>query len=298
MSRTPEGRHTVRAGEVSLVCHIRGHGPLCVVHPGGPGMHWEYLRMPLVERDHTVIYLEPAGTGGSSGLSGDHRYDIATYVEHLDAVAGFFAEGPIVVLGHGHGGFVAQSYALRRPDKTAGLILYATAPAALARRTLGSFAVESALRQDMPSATQRLREIVPAHFAHYSRREVEFVGMRGMLRCWPRPAVEFDEVFDVRDELHLITVPTMVIAGAHDVSFGPECAAILQAGIPDAGLRVFENSGHFAHLEEAERFAHVVREFTRRASTPRSTPPSEAPETRNPHDHPESAGLPVRPLCW
>ncbi|MFE9191976.1 alpha/beta fold hydrolase [Micromonospora sp. NPDC007208] len=119
-----------------------------------------------------------------------------------------------------------------------------------------------------------------------------------MLRCWPRPAVEFDEVFDVRDRLSLIAVPPMIIAGAHDVSSGPECASILRSGIPDAALAVFENSGHVAHLEEAERFAHIMREFTRRASTSWSTPPSGAPTPRGRRGHREPGIMPVRPLCW
>jgi pimeloyl-ACP methyl ester carboxylesterase len=32
------------------------------------------------------------------------------------------------VLGHSHGGFVAQQYALDHPDRIAGLVLYDTSP--------------------------------------------------------------------------------------------------------------------------------------------------------------------------
>ncbi|MFK3978830.1 alpha/beta fold hydrolase [Micromonospora sp. NPDC050397] len=285
MSRTFGSQYTVRVAGVSLVCHVRGRGPLCVVHPGGPGMHWEYLRMPLVERDHTVIYLQPAGTGNSSDLPGDHRYDLATYVEHLDAVVRELSDGPVFVLGHAHGGFVAQSYALRRPENVAGLILYATAPlanvrtTAAARQNLHRYAAaneherdvaatvaafDSPVGCDMPAATRRMRTILPAYFAHYWRREAEFVRLRDTIWCWPRPATEFDEVFDVRGMLSSITVPALVVTGAHDFVAGPEIAAMLYLGIPVADLAVFGNSGHFAHLEEAERFAHVMTEFTSR----------------------------------
>ncbi|MCO1577534.1 hypothetical protein M8C13_17385 [Crossiella sp. SN42] len=41
---------------------------VCLVHSGGPGIHWEYLRMPEPERHLTMVYLEPVGTGQSGRL--------------------------------------------------------------------------------------------------------------------------------------------------------------------------------------------------------------------------------------
>ncbi len=42
-------------------------------------------------------------------------------VEHLDIPQ-------VYLLGHSHGGFVAQRFALRYPDRVAGLALYSTSP--------------------------------------------------------------------------------------------------------------------------------------------------------------------------
>ena len=53
--------------------HLHGTGPaVCVVIPGGPGLSWEYLRMPALEQHLTVVY---------PGQPGLHR---ATSVEALD----------------------------------------------------------------------------------------------------------------------------------------------------------------------------------------------------------------------
>jgi proline iminopeptidase len=270
MNVRSESRFVVRVGGISLICHVRGRGPLCVAHPAGPGMHWEYLRMPLVERDHTMLYLEPVGTGESDSLPGEATYALTTYVDHLDAVVQAFAGEPVFVLGHGHGGFVAQSYALRRPENTAGLILYSTGPVAdapmleQARWNLHRDTVQDL--HDADAASRRLREVLPAHFAHYEQREAEFRQVVERVRCWPRPASDFRS-FDLRADLVSLCLPTMIIAGAHDVVFGPDSAAMLRARMPSAGVAVFEYSGRFAHLEEAERFAHVLMEFTRRVSS-------------------------------
>jgi proline iminopeptidase len=241
-------------------------------------MQWEYLQIPLAERELTMVYLEPAGTGESGSLAADADYDVATYVSHLDAVVETFGGDPVFLLGHGHGGFVAQRYALRRPARVAGLILYATSPIA-DRRTLAATrerlvryeasspgllaAWDRPLGADVDEATRRLRDIFPAYFADYQRRKAEFRPLRDQVRCWPRRAPEFD----VCDELPSIAAPTLVIAGVQDI-FWPEGGEVLQQGIPGSRLVTFPESGHLAHVEEAERFAHVLLEFTRRVSGP------------------------------
>ncbi|MFI5934047.1 alpha/beta fold hydrolase [Actinoplanes sp. NPDC051494] len=282
MHARQESTHEVRVGDISLLCHIRGRGPICVAHPGGPGMHWEYLRMPLVERDLTMVYLEPVGTGGSDRLPAGTGYDLATYTGHLAAVADAFTAGPVFVLGHGHGGFVAQSLALRLPQRVAGLILYATAPLADERtraaavdclRTRAGEQIVAAYDRrpgdDVRQETGRLREILPAYFADHRRREPAFEALRAAARRWPRPVAEFDPVFDVRAELPSLSTPALVLAGAYDFAFGPGAAAMFRPVLPGATVRVFRESGHFPHVEEPERFARVVRDFTGSASAHR-----------------------------
>ncbi|MEU7587789.1 alpha/beta hydrolase [Micromonospora sp. NPDC049230] len=283
MNTGSEKTHTIRVGDLSLICHIRGRGPLCFVHPGGPGLSGDYLRMPLLERRLTMVYLEPVGTGDSSRLPAGATYDLETYADHLDAVIADLSDVPALVLGHGHGGFVAQSLALRHPDRTAGLILYATAPVAdahtraAAREKLRRYALAHADRTDAEAmiaafdrpagrwvheSTARLWQILPAYFADYWRRRTEFAHLLGALPCWPRSTTDFD----FRGALPSISAPTIVVAGVHDFAFGPEPAEMLRSAIPDAVLAEFSDSGHFAHLEEAERFSHVVLEFALRVS--------------------------------
>jgi proline iminopeptidase len=56
-----ENSRVVHVDGVTLVCHVFGEGPVRVAHPGGPGGGWEYLRMPLLGRFMTMLYVEPAG---------------------------------------------------------------------------------------------------------------------------------------------------------------------------------------------------------------------------------------------
>jgi pimeloyl-ACP methyl ester carboxylesterase len=132
--------------------HVAGRGPLCIVHPGGPGAGWEYLRMPAVEEYLTTVYVEPIGTGASGTLSDARAYTLERYVHFAQELLAL--HGKAFFLGHSHGGFVAQRLALAQPEELAGLILYATAPAggaelwAEAARNLARFAERHAARPE------------------------------------------------------------------------------------------------------------------------------------------------------
>lgn len=64
----------------------------------------------------------------------------------------------------------------------------------------------------------------------------------------------------MRDQLPTIPVRSLVIAGRHDMS-KPKKVKALADGLPDSVYVLFENSGHFAPLEEPELFESTVYEF-------------------------------------
>jgi hypothetical protein len=63
------GPHTLDVNGIAQRHHVHGSGPVCLAHPGGPGVFWEYLRMPAVEQHLTMVYMErsvranPAASG-------------------------------------------------------------------------------------------------------------------------------------------------------------------------------------------------------------------------------------------
>jgi pimeloyl-ACP methyl ester carboxylesterase len=265
---------------VRQVYHVAGDGPVMIAHSGGPGIGYGYLRSPELEEQFTMVYLEPVGTGASGRLE-PSGYTMATYVRFLDALVGHLEVPAVRLLGHSYGGFVAQRYALEHPDRVAGLALYDTSPvtgpefwdAAMA----GLFAYPARFPDvpaaaDIPDAFQRavsapdddtlrenLRAAIPAYFADFWGRRAEFEPMVAQVRAWAAPATAPDpEPFDVRDRLGEIAVPTVVLAGEHDFICGPRWARLIHQGVAGSELVVFENSGHFAHLEQPADFAKAV----------------------------------------
>ena len=70
--------------------------------------------------------------------------------------------------------------------------------------------------------------------------------------------VQLAPVFEVRDRLPGIRVPTIVIVGRKDFVCSLAMARMLDALIPDSRLVVLERSGHMGHIEEPQAFARAV----------------------------------------
>jgi pimeloyl-ACP methyl ester carboxylesterase len=54
---------------------------------------------------------------------------------------------------------------------------------------------------------------------------------------------------------------TLLIWGTEDDAVPVAHARRMEAGIPDAGLVLFEGAGHFAYLDDPARFCRVARHF-------------------------------------
>jgi proline iminopeptidase len=277
------GTHVLNVNGINQRYHAVGTGPVCVVHPGGPGADWAYMRVPILEASMTMVYLEPIGTGASGRLP-EHPtgYTISRYSQQLDGFLTALNLKQIFLLGQSHGGFVAQAYALARPERLAGLILCNTsavtglefmqaADATVRRRVAGYSdpaqaaevlrAWESVPRiTDDASYTSAMRGLLPMYFADPHNPAIPAI----------RAALTFYYVagdstpFDVRSALPSLQVPTLVIVGSDDFICGPRWADAIQAFLPSAERVDFDQCGHLVHVERPAEFAAVVTRFVAR----------------------------------
>ena len=70
------------------------------------------------------------------------------------------------------------------------------------------------------------------------------------------------------DRLETIAVPTLVLAGRHDVFTSWPQARRIASRIPAAELVIFEDSGHMPWLDEPEHFFDVVAQWLDRLPFP------------------------------
>jgi proline iminopeptidase len=265
---------------VRVTYHVRGTGPVCIAHSGGPGVHWPYLRMPWLEDRLTMVYLEPVGTGSSDLLPGGH-YSVAVYASYVAKLAEHLGEPKVFLLGHSHGGFVALQTALDHPELLQGVIVYdsmayngpevgaqafaniekyvASRPAgdALAQQVLDAW---NASPEGHDEELDALGRLLPVYFKDFEAIDPSITEWKKLVDITVDPNRRSDQ-WDIRSRLGEIAVPVLVIVGTADFICPLNSAQELAAGIPGAELVVFEESGHFAHVEEPELFRDTVRNF-------------------------------------
>ncbi|HYM96329.1 MAG TPA: alpha/beta hydrolase, partial [Candidatus Sulfotelmatobacter sp.] len=97
---------------LALTYRKLGHGPVLVCHPGGPGFSstWFGDLAGLWER-YTLVLFNPRGTGASARPSDPRAYQIEDYVADLESLRSHLQLERMLLLGHSHGGVVAQAYA-------------------------------------------------------------------------------------------------------------------------------------------------------------------------------------------
>ncbi|MEV6859694.1 alpha/beta hydrolase [Streptosporangium subroseum] len=281
------GTHVIEVNGVTQRYHVHGTGSVCLAHSGGPGVFWEYLRMPAVEQHLTMVYVEPIGTGGSGRLeTHPNGYTRDRYAQVLDSLIDHLALPKVYLLGHSHGGFVTQHYALRHADRLAGIILYDSAPVtgaehfAEAMRNLEEFARRNAGNPELQEVldafqsisaisndeefTVAVRGLLPAYFADYWGRVEEFAPMRASVGGSHISGLDENlapDLIDDRELLGSLTIPALVIVGRYDFICGVRWSRELNKLIPGSELLILENSGHFGHIEEPENFARAVAGF-------------------------------------
>ncbi|MEV7322694.1 alpha/beta hydrolase [Streptomyces sp. NPDC093970] len=277
---------TVVVDGTRQVYRVTGRGPVCLVHPGGPGAHSAYLRLPGLRDALTLVYLDPVGSGASDPLP-DGDYSMSRYARFAEAVLDDLGAASGYFLGHSHGGFVALQFALDRPGRLDGLILYDTAPVAGTMLTAAAAEEMTALvrrRPDDPEVAEAARtwhsahvtrtlkitddashrryldRVLPAYFADHRGTTGREGGFSLSVTHDPN---RLPADWDVRDRLGTIDVPTLVVVGAHDVVCPPRFAHALHSALPRARLCELRDSGHFGHIEEPDAFVAAVLDFVR-----------------------------------
>ena len=283
--RTSDGR--------TLAYHLSGSGPTLVCHPGGPGFSSRYFADLAGLGEHfTLAMLNPRGSEGSDRPPDARGYTTEDYVADLDEFRTHLGLDRMLLLGHSHGGVVAQAYAARRPEHVDRVVLASTiarfqseqeaAMQAAVEAKSGAPWFEDALAalqaeqagewgSDEDLAEIVLREF-PFYFAAYGDRERAYLRvLDGEIPCGAALRLFNEEIFatfDLRPELPRITSPALVITGEDDFICGPVNAREIAEGIPGAVLELLPDCGHFVFVEQPELFAEAIRSFLAGAGAP------------------------------
>jgi proline iminopeptidase len=231
------------------------------------------------------VLLNPRGTGASDRPADPRCYQVDDYVADLEELRAHLGLEAMLLLGHSHGGVVAQAYAATHPGRVRRLVLASTLArfgpeqeaamrAGMDRRSGQPWYPDAAMALEAEQAgefvnDQELGDLVfrelPLYFAHYGAVEAGYLdtlrseNINGdTLKLFNQ---EIFTTFDLRSRLPNITAPTFVITGDDDFICGPLCAAEISAAIPGAREFIVGDSGHMVFVEQPQVFHDEVADF-------------------------------------
>ncbi|MDM7945567.1 MAG: proline iminopeptidase-family hydrolase [Oceanibaculum nanhaiense] len=287
MQRKPDNSRRVAVDGHSVVTYEYGDGPETIfLLNGGPGLPCDYLREPmlrLLDQGYRVVTYDQLGCGASDKPDDPALWDIGRYAAEVENVRTAIGLGPVHLLGHSWGGWLAIEYALTYPDALKSLILSNTAG------DLPHLAQElDRLRGALGSETMAMmrRYEAEGRFKHPEyEAAVTLLNYRHVLRLdeWPDPVTrslddwnmavygamqgpnEFLYIGNLKDwnripDMHRIAVPALVLVGLHD-ELTPACAMRMHQALPDSRIKVFRNSSHMPFYEEPAAYFETLTGF-------------------------------------
>jgi pimeloyl-ACP methyl ester carboxylesterase len=253
----------------------RGAGnPVVFVH-GFPtsGHLWGDL-VPLMPPGHRLVVLDLLGFGRSDRPM-QRPIDMRAQAERVVAVLDELSIKEACVVGHGVGGGIAQSMAVRHPSRVSHLCLvdsvaFSHWPSVLAR--LGRALAPAAALLPPSSLLTLLRRELARSYRDPIRaaRSIDiflrpFKGSEGRdaLLSHVR-ALRADETEALAPKLAAIRAPTALLWGRHDRVTSVGIGKRLQASIPAATLTIIDDGGHFTPEEAPRQVADGIAALLRR----------------------------------
>lgn len=238
---------------------VSGSGrPVVVLHGWGARMETVEPIHRHLEKFFTVYSLDMPGFGGSD--EPPHAWGSDDYKDTVNRFLDSLAiENPILI-GHSYGGKVSIRLAAERrvnklilvdsagirPTRTAGYYL----------RVYSYKAAKAVLR--LPVVKQLFADTAE-QFKNRMGSE-DYRNASGVMRQTLVRSVNED----VRELLPLIKAPTLLVWGENDTATPVSDGRLMEKLIPDAGLVVFKNAGHFSYLDNLNDFLIVISEFLKK----------------------------------
>ena len=287
----PGGRR-IDVGGVELFVEEEGEGPALVLLHGGPGGTHHYFH-PWFSRAAEfarVIYYDQRGCGLSEFEPGDDGYSVEQAVSDLEGLRETLGLERWVLFGYSYGGLLAQLYTTRHPERVAGLVLHGALPGLQA--DLGAWRQEDYFSEEETKRKKEIlnegRELRTANAWSAQRTLQVLIYNWGLNGDWKRQhffkptperfaqraLYEWDhdddfnaivsrtvEAIDLAGAFEDNPIPTLILEGEWDLTWGERKREILAANHPRARCLLFENAGHNIYKDQPEAFLSILSEF-------------------------------------
>ncbi|RPH58985.1 MAG: alpha/beta fold hydrolase [Chloroflexi bacterium] len=264
----------IKTNGIDIYYEIHGSGSPLVLISGLGYPAWEWHKMaPHLAEKFQVITFDNRGVGQSDKPAGPYTASMlaADVAGLLDA----FGVEKAVILGHSMGGFIAQAFALEYPQRISKLILCSTnfggphhVPiTAEAMAVLSDVTSDPVTRfknglvvSTAPGFAEAHPEIIqewlewrlanPVDVASYQSQMAIGLGLLA-------------EAASFEHKLPQISVPTLILFGAHDKVVPPANADLMASKIQGSQVVILPGAGHFFPIEVPAQAAEAVIQFAK-----------------------------------
>lgn len=247
-------------GKLEVRVKIRGSGPPLVYLHRAAGMRWDAFLASLAS-EHTVYAPEFPGSSTDDPYAVHAINDISDLVLVYEEIIRALALTRPALIGHSFGGMLAAELAAHFPALPSRLALVGPLGLWRPEAPVGNWLVTppSELFHD-PSdeaITAALATSADPLAAQDDAVAAVWASACAAKFAWPIP----DR--GLRDRLHRIAVPTLLVWGRHDRVVPVTYAGEFAAAIPAATVTVIEDSGHFPQLERFDATSAAIADFLR-----------------------------------
>lgn len=253
--------------------------PIILVH-GGPGHSSLSFKnsFDFLADQTRIIYYDQRGSGNSQIKPNPADYTIGQLVEEIESLRrDVIKSDKIILIGHSFGGALVQRYALQYPEHIEKLIIvsgirinngrnnrfvWTWFGPALYSTALGFPPADSQAADDW--FTRSSEEDNSNRL--FDKSNTKILEDTGLVSFAPWREISLSLTgYNYKIELRQLKIPTLIIYGTADSQYtGKPVADELCSILPICQTATFTQSGHWAFLEEPEKFQQVLTDFLKK----------------------------------
>lgn len=258
---------------------------LILIH-GGPGATSRSLREThhiYLEEGYNILTWDQLGCGESAQPEDDSNWNLEYFVSELEEILSQYNVAQVHLLGRSWGGIIAQSFALKNPQKVKSLILGATTSSCPLMQK-GFIKVKQALGLETYLMMERRQQegstehpeykaaVTLLMYRHLCRLEqwpeamqqsLNACGKKAMSKIFGKFLFNCDgniKDFDCSEALGSLNIPSLIMHGEHDY-ISLDCAELLKNSLAHSSLIILKNCSHMSFYEDPKAYSKALVSF-------------------------------------